>query len=80
MSRRPSASVLVALLLVLVLAGGAAAVAVITGPAGAQGRGTTASANGVRRTGRLNPAAPINFTLLLRTAHGQRLRRALDAI
>ena len=80
MSRRPPASVLVALLLVLVLAGGAAAVAVITGPAGAQGRGTTASANGVRRTGRLEPAAPISFTLLLRAAHGRRLQRALDAV
>jgi subtilase family serine protease len=80
MSRRPPASVLVALLLVLVLAGGAAAVAVITRPAGAQGRGTTASANGVRRTGRLKPAAPISFTLLLRTTHGRRLQRALNAI
>ncbi|MFZ0387763.1 MAG: S53 family peptidase [Solirubrobacteraceae bacterium] len=80
MSRRPSASVLVALLLVLVLAGGAAAVAVITGPAGAQGRGAAASAPGPLRTGRLDPAAPISFTLLLRTAHGRRLQRALNAV
>jgi subtilase family serine protease len=80
MSRRPRASALSALLLVLVLAGGAAAVAAITAPAGAHRRGTTASANGLRRTGQLDPAAPVSFTMLLRNAHGQRLQRALNAI
>jgi subtilase family serine protease len=79
-SRRPRACALAGLLLVLALAGGAAAVAIVTGPAGADGRSPTASANGVRRTGHLPPGAPVSFTLLLRTAHGQRLQRALNAV
>jgi subtilase family serine protease len=79
MSRRPRASALAALLLVLVLGGGAAAVAVLTGPASAHGGNAAGSANGVRSTGRLRATAPVSFTLLLRTAHGRRLQRTLNA-
>ena len=77
MSRGPRACGLVALLLVLACAGGAVAV-VVTGPARAHGQ--RAAVSGVRRTGRLAPAAPVSFTLLLRTTHGRRLQRALDAV
>jgi subtilase family serine protease len=79
-SRRTRTHALAGLLVVLVLAGAAAAVAIVTGPAGADGRGATASATGVRRTGRLQAAAPISFTLLLRTVHARRLQRALNAV
>jgi subtilase family serine protease len=64
----------------LVLAGGAAAVVVVTGPAGAHARGATASTSGVRRTGRLPATTPVSFTLQLRVADGRRLQQALNAV
>jgi subtilase family serine protease len=63
---------------IVLAAGGVTAVTVVSGahtPAAAH-----ASREHATRAGRLAPSAPVRFTLELKTAHGQRLQRTLDAV
>jgi subtilase family serine protease len=75
MSRRSLSYLLVAIVLA---AGGAIAATSLSGahaPAA-----TAASHEHPSPTGRLSPSTPISFTLELRSAHGRRLQRALNAV
>jgi subtilase family serine protease len=74
-SRRSLSYLLVAIVLA---AGGAIAVTSLSGahtPAAA-----AASREHPTATGRLSPSTPISFTLELRSAHGRRLQRTLNAV